>query len=294
MAATNQPEKQEKETSFVNYMDASKSYDLAREALGCDIILGAMATSKCGKRLHEQRLLDAGCGTGNYMSNVVDQVGSLVGQDFSEGMLDKARAKFGDHPKVESVDQGDCCSLPYKDAEFDAIMNNQVVQHIETDETRPTRANLRKSMHEAFRVLKPGGVCVISTRSKQPKYEDLYWYAVLAPKAVAQMSERVPSVDDLKTTFEEAGFEVTQCVCPKFKSIMHPTHYHNAKGVFEASWRRGESWWSLVSEEELKGLQDAVQAKIDDGTIDEWIKERDLLRTAAGQTLFMVGTKPAN
>ena len=28
-----QPEKQEKETSFVNYMDASKSYDLAREAL---------------------------------------------------------------------------------------------------------------------------------------------------------------------------------------------------------------------------------------------------------------------
>ena len=95
------------------------------------------------------------------------------------------------------------------------------------------QANLRKSMHEAFRVLKPGGVCVISTRSKQPKYEDLYWYAVLAPKAVAQMSERVPSVDDLKTTFEEAGFEVTQCVCPKFKSIMHPTHYHNAKGVFE-------------------------------------------------------------
>jgi len=292
MSAGSQPAKQADETSFVNYMDASKSYDLAREALGCDIILGAMATSKCGKPLHQQRLLDAGCGTGNYISNVVEQVGSIVAQDFSEGMLDKARAKFGSNPKVESVDQGDCCTLPYEDSKFDAIMNNQVVQHIETDETRPTRANLKKSMHEAFRVLKPGGVCIVSTRSKQPDYADLYWYTVLAPKAVAKMKERVPSVDDLKSSFEAAGFEVTQCVCPKFKSIMHPAHYHNPKGVFEAAWRRGESWWSLVDEEELKSLQDQVQAKIDDGSIDQWMKERDVLRTNAGQTCFMVGTKP--
>ena len=34
------PPKQEGETSFVNYMDASKNYDAARDPLGCDIILG--------------------------------------------------------------------------------------------------------------------------------------------------------------------------------------------------------------------------------------------------------------
>jgi hypothetical protein len=34
------PAKQDGETSFVNYMDASKNYDAARDPLGCDIILG--------------------------------------------------------------------------------------------------------------------------------------------------------------------------------------------------------------------------------------------------------------
>lgn len=55
---------------------------------------GTMATSQTGVPLHEQHLLDMGCGTGNYVSKLVDKVGSVAMQDFSEGMLDKARAKF--------------------------------------------------------------------------------------------------------------------------------------------------------------------------------------------------------
>ena len=207
-------------------------------------------------------------------------------------MLEKAKVKFAGNPKVESIDQGDACSTPYPDASFDAIMNNQVVQHIETDETRPTRANLKACMEDSFRVLKPGGVLVVSTRSKEPHYDHLYWYSVLAPKAVAKMEARVPSREEVVAAMEAAGLEVTLCVCPKLKAIMHKDHYYNARGVFDEAWRRGESWWSLVEPEELKSLQDQVQAKIDDGTIDAWIQERDLLRKAAGQTLFVVGSKP--
>jgi len=287
-----QPAKQEGETSFVNYMDASKSYDKARECVGVPVILGAMAASKCGTPLAEQSLLDAGCGTGNYVSEVIHAIGSCVAQDFSEGMLDKARAKFKDEPKVKSIDQGDACKLAYGDASFDAIMNNQVVQHIETDESRPTRANLKSCMEESFRVLKPGGVLVVSTRSKEPHYDHLYWYSVLAPKAVAKMEKRVPSRVEVVAAMEAAGLEVTLCVCPKLKAIMHKEHYYNAKGPFDEAWRRGESWWSLVDEEELKSLQEKLQVKIDDGSVDEWIQERDLLRKAAGQTLFVVGSKP--
>jgi hypothetical protein len=38
-AQGDQPAKQKDETSFVNYMDASKSYDKAREPLGCQVRL---------------------------------------------------------------------------------------------------------------------------------------------------------------------------------------------------------------------------------------------------------------
>lgn len=147
-------------------------------------------------------------------------------------------------------------------------MSNQVVQHIETEESRPSRLHLKKSSEEAFRVLKPGGVYVISTRSKEPAYDHLYWYSVLAPKAVKAMSERVPSREECVASLEAAGFEVTQCVCPKYKSIMNPTHYYDPRGVFSEAWRRGESWWSLVSPDELASLQDAVKKMIDNGTAD--------------------------
>jgi len=286
-----QPDKQNGETSFVNYMDACKNYDSAREALGCNLILGAMATSGINKPINEQHLLDAGCGTGNYVSRVIDKVGAVSAHDFSEGMLEKARVKFNKHPKMKAIDQGDCCDLEYPDEAFDAVMSNQVVQHIETDESRPTRANLIKSTQEAARVLKKGGVYIISTRSKEPHYDHLYWYSILAPKAVAKMEQRVPSREDCVKALEENGFKVTLACTPKYDSIMNKTHYYDPRGVFSEQWRRGESWWSLVDDEELTSLQSAMKEKIDNGTADAWIKERDVLRTNAGQVLFVVGEK---
>lgn len=286
------PAKQDGETSFVNYMDASKNYDSARDPLGCEIILGAMALSGINKPIGDQHLLDTGCGTGNYISKVVGQVGAVTALDFSEGMLDKARVKFAGNPKIKALDQGDSCALPYPDNAFDACMNNQVVQHIETDESRPTRANLRKCTVECFRTLRPGGVFIVSTRSKEPHYDHLYWYSILAPKAVKKMEERVPSREEVVSAMEEAGFKVTIACTPKYNSIMNPSHYYDARGVFSEAWRRGESWWSLVDEEELASLQATMKEKIDNGTADAWIKERDLLRTNAGQVLFVVGEKP--
>ena len=65
-----------------------------------------------GVPLHEQHLLDSGCGTGNYTTEVLPKVGKVTMTDYSEGMLEKAHAKFDGNPKVPSIDQGSCCELP--------------------------------------------------------------------------------------------------------------------------------------------------------------------------------------
>jgi hypothetical protein len=238
------------------------------------------------------------------------------------------------------VEQGDACRLSYPDASFDAIMNNQVVQHIETDESRPTRANLKVSsppfgaacagirarttrggmgvpsatpgarwvvtnvcsfvcacslpylgrftrentrnlcaqivartvlhpgsgmlttpmfcvcggalwcgngcawcgwavrrtglcvtcwdcvqlcISECARVLKPGGVVTISTRSKEPSYDHLYWYSVLAPKAVAEMEKRVPSREEIVAAME---------VCDLFRCVLMPRPHIPLRCIF--------------------------------------------------------------
>jgi hypothetical protein len=120
----------------------------------------------------------------------------------------------------------------------------------------------------------------------------LYWYSTLAPKAVAEMVKRVPSREECVECLEEAGFIVSQVITPKYSMIMNKEHYYDPKGVFSEAWRRGESWWSLVSTEELTSLQTEVKAMIDAGTVDDFIKERDVLRRKAGQTLFIAGYKP--
>ena len=48
--------------------------------------------------------------------------------------------------------KGDICNLPFKDASFDWILCNHVLEHIPND---------TKAMHELFRVLKPGGKALL-------------------------------------------------------------------------------------------------------------------------------------
>ena len=82
-----------------------------------------MAMSPMNTPIHEQHVLDSGCGTGNYVASLVSKVGKVTMADFSEGMLEKSRLKFAGHPKIQSIDQADStCALPYPDESFDAII----------------------------------------------------------------------------------------------------------------------------------------------------------------------------
>ena len=90
------------------------------------------------------RVLDACCGTGDLAIAARAHGAGVVGLDFSEAMLERARAKSSE---IEWV-RGDVLSLPFDDASFDAVTVGFGVRNVD---------DLEASVRELRRVLRPGG-----------------------------------------------------------------------------------------------------------------------------------------
>lgn len=96
-------------------------------------------------------ILDVGCGTGYLIDLLQKQKeAEYYGLDLSPEMLKMAKAKFDD--KV-TLTEGCADKLPYADDTFDVVTCIQSFHHY---------PYARKAMAEAYRVLKPGGLYILS------------------------------------------------------------------------------------------------------------------------------------
>jgi ubiquinone/menaquinone biosynthesis C-methylase UbiE len=96
------------------------------------------------------RALDVCCGTGDLalaLSEAVGPTGEVVGLDFSEPMLEHARAKTAARGFDIEYVQGNALELPFEDASFDAVVTTQVYEYV---------SDVPKALREARRVLRPG------------------------------------------------------------------------------------------------------------------------------------------
>lgn len=124
--------------------------------------------------------LDVCCGTGDLALELARQVGptgSVVGCDFSEQMLELARAKAAQREATAvRFEWADALRLPYDDASFDAATVGFGVRNL---------ADLDRGLEEMARVLKPGGRLVILeiTQPSRPPLSIFYslWFDRLVP-----------------------------------------------------------------------------------------------------------------
>jgi SAM-dependent methyltransferase len=147
-------------------------------------------------------LLDAGCGTGIETRNLARLVPGLqlCGVDISSVALAGAVANSGtDGPRFY---QSALETLPFSDRVFDYIGSHEVIEHVEDPAI---------VLAELWRVLKPGGVCVIAT----PNGASL-WVEHLRQRVARLFGKRGAPVGEdhvrppsfWKRTFERAGFVV--------------------------------------------------------------------------------------
>ncbi len=91
------------------------------------------------------KVLDAGCGSGNYMGIYRQVTKRVFGVDFSDSMT-RAAARYG------NVVQGDVQQLPMKDGAFDYTSSHLVINHV---------PDTYGALAELARVTKNGGRLVV-------------------------------------------------------------------------------------------------------------------------------------
>jgi ubiquinone/menaquinone biosynthesis C-methylase UbiE len=102
-------------------------------------------------------VLETACGGGNGIEVLLASTPAtqIIGTDFSETMLEIARSKLGEGVNLQQADNQ---ALPFEDSSFSHYISNLSL-HVVPDSA--------KMLAEAFRVLRPGGLCAVSVLGKE-------------------------------------------------------------------------------------------------------------------------------
>lgn len=100
----------------------------------------------------DERILDVGCGTGIFTSDVLSCGAKITGVDISYPMLVQAEKKTSRHLFQGLV--GDMTALPFADESFDKVYSMTALEFVKEAST---------AIEELHRVVRPGGAVVVTT-----------------------------------------------------------------------------------------------------------------------------------
>ena len=181
------------------------------------------------------RVLDVGCGTGNYLVALEKETAcSGYGIDPSEEMLARARVRSS----TLQFKTGRAERLEFPDESFDLVMSTDVIQHVHRVGGCPGY------VREAIRVLVPGGKLCTVTDSEWVilHRKPLTFYF---PETVEIELKRYPSMDYLKDLMRAAGFLSIEEDLEEFKYELTDAQPYRDKAfsslhlIPENAWRRG-------------------------------------------------------
>ena len=105
------------------------------------------------------RALDLGCGNGRHTELLAEHGADAIGVDVSRGLLSAAATRQREHGFAAALVQGDAATLPFADATVDQIVYVATLHHLRPEATR------RQSLAELGRLLRPGGLALVSAWS---------------------------------------------------------------------------------------------------------------------------------
>jgi ubiquinone/menaquinone biosynthesis C-methylase UbiE len=128
-------------------------------------------------------ILDAGCGTGIFTTDILSSGSQVIGLDISLPMLIQAKKKLKEYPL--SIILAGMLNLPFPGSSFDKVVSVTALEFVE---------DAKGAVKELFRVTKMGGCIVMATLNS------------LSPWA----SRRIAEAKEKHTIFEKAIFRSPQ------------------------------------------------------------------------------------
>ncbi len=194
-----------------------------------------------------RRVLDAGCGTGRFASELVDRFGcEACGIDPEPRMLAVAAGRTGARLRVE---QGTAERLPVDDGSFERV--TMVLSAHLVD--RP------QAFAECRRALEPQGFLVVA--GFDPATFEGYWLNRFFPSMLAADLRRFPSAKTLELDLVDAGFaetRVTRFCAPR--SLTRVAALDRIRG-------RQSATFDLVPEEEFRAGLKKAEAELADPVV---------------------------
>jgi ubiquinone/menaquinone biosynthesis C-methylase UbiE len=188
----------------------------------------------------QARILELGCGTGMLWLRNLDRLASIWSvhlSDFSQGMVDKARAALRHTQHVFHYQAIDAQAIPYADQIFDAVMANHMLYHV------PDRP---RALREIRRVLKPDGVFNATANSLHHFQEVYALIQEINPQASIELSQAafglengVAQIAEIFNTVSSEVFDSALAITTSapllayLQSSRHAAWIHGQESIFQ-------------------------------------------------------------
>ncbi|MBS4537268.1 methyltransferase domain-containing protein [Clostridium sp. D2Q-11] len=148
------------------------------------------------------KVLDIGCGTGNYSIRLAEKGCEVIGIDISDEMLEIARDKAREKNLDIKFYNMDVYNLNFEDENFDGVFSMAAFEFIKYT---------KKALDEIFRVAKTDGQVLIGTINKDSAWGELYMSNDFKENSVFKYAD-FKTKEDFNNIFPDNIVDINECL----------------------------------------------------------------------------------